>query len=60
MPSVPDGLKQQLHAAIADIAAVRGGYVGDLRSYSNKKGRKAERGTIKPKTFVAFTYRTSA
>ena len=29
-------------------------------TYSNKKGRKAERGTIKPKTFVAFTYRTSA
>ena len=29
-------------------------------TYSSKKGRKAERGTIKPKTFVAFTYRTSA
>lgn len=29
-------------------------------TYSNKKGRKAERGTIKPKTFAAFTYRTSA
>lgn len=29
-------------------------------TYSNKTGRKAERGTIKPKTFVAFTYRTSA
>ena len=29
-------------------------------TYSNKKGRKAERGTIKSKTFVAFTYRTSA
>ena len=29
-------------------------------TYSNKMGRKAERGTIKPKTFVAFTYRTSA
>ena len=37
MPSVPDGLKQQLHAAIADIAAVRGGYVGDLRTYTRNR-----------------------
>ncbi len=28
--------------------------------YYDKPGRKSERGTIKPKTFVAFTYRTSA
>ena len=37
MPSVPDGLKQQLHAAIADIATVRGGYVGDLRTYTRNR-----------------------
>lgn len=29
-------------------------------TYYDKPGRKSERGTIKPKTFVAFTYRTSA
>lgn len=32
MSSVPDFLKRQLRAAIADVAAARGGYVGDLRS----------------------------
>lgn len=29
-------------------------------TYYDQQGRKKERGTIKPKTFVAFTYRTSA
>lgn len=29
-------------------------------TYYDKPGRKSERRTIKPKTFVAFTYRTSA
>ncbi len=30
--TIPDLVKRQLQAAIADIAAARGGYVGDLRT----------------------------
>ena len=35
--TIPDTVKQRLHASIADIAAVRGGYVGDLRSYTRNR-----------------------
>ena len=44
MSSVPDFLKRQLRAAIADVAAARGGYVGDLRSYT--RNRKLTTGDI--------------
>lgn len=35
--TIPDTVKQHLHASIADIAAVRGGYVGDLRTYTRNR-----------------------
>ena len=35
--TIPDTVKQHLHASIADIAAARGGYVGDLRTYTRNR-----------------------
>ena len=42
--TAPDLIKRQLRAAIADVAAARGGYVGDLRSYT--RNRKLTTGDI--------------
>ena len=35
--SVPVDLKRRLNTAIADVAAVRGGYIADLRSYTRNR-----------------------
>ena len=37
MTFVPNDLKRRLNAAIADVAAVRGGYIAGLRSYTRNR-----------------------